>query len=108
MLCISMEMRGGTSKPESETLFKESVKLHKSRNAHHKEYWENEEMPTVFIVEMVCDWWSFSLAKNKPLEIFDWFETNQQKLSLSENEKEVVECVFEEIKVLAKEKNAKK
>ena len=59
-------------KNRSNNSFEQAKSLHKSRNPHHPEYWKNnnKEMPKVYIVEMVLDWWSFSISKDKPKEIF--------------------------------------
>ena len=57
---------------------------HIHRNPHHWQYWilindnpdEGElilDMPDIYIIEMICDWWSFSWKQNKLDEIFDWY-----------------------------------
>ena len=76
--------------------FKIATKLHKSRNLHHPEYWMNKnretnEMPLIYIVEMVCDWWSFGLMQNNPAEIFDYYENNKGKYKFSSEITEIVE-----------------
>lgn len=43
--------------------FKIATTLHKARNPHHPEFWDKGDkkpinMPKLYIIEMVCDWWS--------------------------------------------------
>lgn len=64
--------------------FQKAVALHRTRNPHHPEYWQNEfneieEMPDEYIFEMLCDWWSFSLARGKPWDIIDYYNNNGEK-----------------------------
>ena len=45
----------------SDPLLPEVVKHHQSVNPHHPEYWGSiKEMPTVYLAEMVCDWYARS------------------------------------------------
>ena len=45
----------------SDPLLPEVVKHHQSVNPHHPEYWGGiKEMPTVYLAEMVCDWYARS------------------------------------------------
>lgn len=44
-------------KDKSPDLFKMAVIQHTTTNPHHPEYWKNiNEMPRIYIAEMVCDW----------------------------------------------------
>ena len=60
---------------------------HIHRNPHHWQHWilihddmENGELETIlempynYIVEMICDWWSFSWQSGNLYEIFKWYE----------------------------------
>lgn len=42
---------------EGEPLFQEALKVHRSKNPHHPEYWEGgiHAMPRIYLAEMVCD-----------------------------------------------------
>ena len=40
-------------------------------------------MPKNHIVEMVCDWWSFSLMKNDYSEVLLWYENNRKYMLIS-------------------------
>ncbi len=42
---------------KEELLFKAAAKQHVHTNPHHPEYWGDiEQMPRVYVAEMVCDW----------------------------------------------------
>ncbi len=85
--------------------FKEAVILHKKRNPHHPEYWKDKKeiMPTIYLIEMVCDWWSFSLMKGNPLEIIDYYNSNKEKINLKNSENKQVEYLLDKIECLSKE-----
>lgn len=91
----------GEKDDEAKVAFDKAETLHKQRNPHHAEYWaeKKEEMPTIYVVEMVCDWWSFSLVRNQPLEVFDFF----QKHSFSQKTKQTIDVLFSAIKEVAKD-----
>ena len=78
----------GEKNQENKEKFKQAAIIHKSRNPHHPEYWmnkkgETQDMPIEYIVEMLCDWWSFGLAQNKPDEIFEYYNRNKDKYKFS-------------------------
>ncbi len=85
--------------------FKRAWLLHIHRNPHHWQYWvlindepsEGEtllEMPYNYIVEMICDWWSFSWAKHDFVEIFDWYDEHQAYIKLNPRTRETVEDIL--------------
>lgn len=82
--------------------FKAAAIIHEKRNPHHLEYWieREKEMPTIYLIEMVCDWWSFSLQKNRPNEIFDWYNKKKTKMKLGDREQVIINFLFEEIRNL--------
>lgn len=66
---------------------------HIHHNPHHWQYWvlihdeANEQtkalaMPSIYILEMVCDWWSFSWAKGDLSEIFKWYDEHKDHMIL--------------------------
>ena len=57
----------GEKTDETTEKFKVAANLHKLKNLHHPEFWQHrgEIMPLNFAIEMVCDWWAFSLAQNE-------------------------------------------
>lgn len=66
---------------------------HIHHNPHHWQYWvlihdepneptEALEMPSIYILEMVCDWWAFSWAKGDLTEIFKWYDEHKDNMIL--------------------------
>ena len=39
-------------------------------------------MPSIYILELVCDWWSFSWAKGDLTEIFKWYDEHKDHMIL--------------------------
>lgn len=83
--------------------------LHIHRNPHHWQHWvlinddpkEGEvvlEMPYDYILEMICDWWSFSLNKGMPNEIFSWYDEHSAYMKLAPNTRKTVEDILGQIK----------
>jgi hypothetical protein len=80
---------------------------HIHNNPHHWQHWllqEDEgklkalEMPKEYVIEMICDWWSFSWKKDKLTEIFDWYATNKPKMILHQNTLQLVENILTKIR----------
>jgi hypothetical protein len=78
-------------------------------NPHHWQHWIliNDDanlgdvvldIPLNYIIEMVCDWWSFSWASGHLDEIFDWYEEHSSYIKLSDDTKETVEHILDLIK----------
>lgn len=64
---------------------------HQHNNPHHWQYWVLQEdsgktraleMPIEFVIEMICDWWSFSWKSDNLNEIYNWYATNKKKMTL--------------------------
>lgn len=83
--------------------------LHIHRNPHHWQYWilnrddpdEAEtimDMPENYILEMICDWWSFSWRSENLYEIFDWYDKNGPYMKLSRKTRKSVEIILEKIR----------
>lgn len=84
--------------------------LHLHRNPHHWQYWVliNDDpkegktcldMPQDYIVEMICDWWSFSWSKGNLYEIFNWYDERRQYIKLSEATRRTVEDILKAIRL---------
>lgn len=78
---------------------------HIHHNPHHWQHWVlvNDdpaegtvclEMPRCYIIEMICDWWSFSWAKNDLTEIFRWYDEHREHILLHKNTREMVEDIL--------------
>ena len=82
--------------------------LHIHRNPHHWQHWvlinddpkEGEillDMPMEYIIEMICDWWSFSWKTGNLYEIFTWYEERKEYIKLSKRTRNIVENILENI-----------
>lgn len=78
-------------------------------NPHHWQHWvlnnddptEGEiilKMPDEYVVEMICDWWSFSFTKGNLYEIFDWYDKHSGYIKLNPETKETVEKILSTIR----------
>ena len=85
--------------------FRRAWLLHIHRNPHHWQHWvlinddpnEGEmllEMPYNYIIEMICDWWSFSWQKGNLSEIFNWYDEHSAYIKLAPKTKETVENIL--------------
>lgn len=82
---------------------------HQKANPHHWQYWvllkDNPDKPFYcipmeqeYIIEMVCDWWSFSFKTNNLYEIFDWYDENKPNQLMHTDTRKTVEQLLKEIK----------
>lgn len=89
---------------------------HIHNNPHHWQHWIliNDEpkegmvvidMPYIYIVEMICDWWSFSWTKGDLNEIFGWYEDRKDYMKLSANTRISVEYILGKMKDKLEEKD---
>jgi hypothetical protein len=88
--------------------FKQAWLKHIHRNPHHWQHWvlindepeEGEvilEMPYEYIIEMICDWWSFSWAKGDLTEIFSWYGQHSKYIKLAPKTRKTVETILKKI-----------
>lgn len=89
---------------------------HIHNNPHHWQHWIliNDEpkegmvvidMPYIYVVEMICDWWSFSWKKGDLNEIFGWYEDRKDYMKLSANTRISVEYILGKMKDKLEEKD---
>ena len=82
---------------------------HIHNNPHHWQYWvlvnDDEkdgtkalEIPMEYIIEMICDWWSFSFRKGDLREIFNWYDDHKERIVMNEKSRKKVEWILSEIK----------
>lgn len=72
---------------------------HYKHNWHHPKYWIDEDTGEIkdmnldSIIEMICDWSSFSLKEDNPLEVLEWYKNKaeHEKASMSDRTREIVE-----------------
>ena len=79
---------------------------HQKVNPHHWQYWilindedgiECMDMPMMYIIEMICDWWSFSWSKGNLYEILDWYKQHKGSIMLSDTTRDRVETLIDSI-----------
>lgn len=96
--------------------FKKAWLRHIHNNPHHWQHWIliNDEpkegmvvidMPYIYVVEMICDWWSFSWTKGDLNEIFGWYEDRKDYMKLSANTQRSVEHILGKMKDKLEEKD---
>ena len=82
---------------------------HIHNNQHHWQYWVliNDDpqdgtvaldIPYKYVIEMICDWWSFSWSKGDLYDIFNWYGKHKDRMILSKNTRELVEDILDQIK----------
>jgi len=92
---------------------------HIHNNPHHWQHWMlmNDdgkyrdpgkvvalEMPRVYALEMVADWWSFSWRSGDLTEMFRWYDENKGNIIIHQRTREYVESVLDEIRSLLSDK----
>ena len=89
--------------------FKRAWLLHIHRNPHHWQHWilinddpeEAEtclEIPYHYIIEMICDWWSFSWAAGNLFEIFAWYDKHKDYMKFHPDTRKIVEDILDRMK----------
>lgn len=83
---------------------------HIHRNPHHWQHFvllnDNPEegerildMPYQYIIEMICDWWSFSWSSGNLREIFSWYDERKDYIKLSDSTRKHVDDILDKMKV---------
>lgn len=78
-------------------------------NPHHWQHWVliNDyskegticlDMPYNYIIEMICDWWSFSFKTGNLSGIFNWYDERKAYILLSDDTRETVEDILGKIR----------
>ena len=89
---------------------------HIHNNPHHWQYWvlinDDEkdgtkalEMPVEYVIEMICDWWSFSWRSGNLYEIFNWYDEHKDRIIMHEKTRKLVEEILDKIRVKLDEDN---
>lgn len=100
---------GGNRSYAVKKAFEEAWLMHIHRNPHHWQHWVliNDDpkegmvildMPDNYIIEMICDWWSFSWTTGKLDEIFKWYDEHQEYMKLSFGTRLKVESILKLIR----------
>ena len=88
--------------------FRRAWLRHIHLNPHHWQHWvlindeptEGEiilDMPYIYIVEMICDWWAFSWSAGDLSEIFNWYSKHKDYMKLSDATRKSVEYILGKI-----------
>lgn len=105
----------GKRTKEVEKAFDYAWLHHIHNNPHHWQYWvlkhddkpeEALEMPLEYVVEMICDWWSFSFKTGNLYEIFDWYKKHKGMV-LHKDTRKLVEDTLDKIKKKLDEEGGK-
>lgn len=86
--------------------FEEAWKHHWLHNEHHPEFWLGEDMPYIYILEMLCDWGSFSIEKKDFNELINFYydkARDDEEKNLSDNTKTIIEEILDKIKSIIRE-----
>ena len=99
---------GGEKTAEVVNNFNNAWLAHIHRNPHHWQYWilvhddpladTLIEIPYNYILEMICDWWSFSWSKEDLYEIFNWYDQRKDYIRLNPNTRKTVEDILGQIR----------
>jgi hypothetical protein len=80
--------------------YEEAWKHHWMHNEHHPEFWLGEDIPYIYIIEMLCDWGSFSMKSGDLSELSDFYynkaKDDEDKM-LSDATKEIIEDILNKI-----------
>ena len=86
--------------------YDEAWEHHWMNNEHHPEHWLGQDMPYIYILEMLCDWGSFSIDKNDFSELSDYYyreARDDDEKNLSDNTKKIIEEILNKINSVIKE-----
>lgn len=95
---------------ELEYTYNRAWLAHVHANPHHWQHWKIAgkaplQMPYVFVIEMILDWWSFSWSKNNLYEIFDWYLEHRDTMELHPTTKQTVENILTAMRAKLNELN---
>ena len=99
----------GEQTDEVKSAFDKAWLAHIHANPHHWQHWllQNDDpkiglrildMPYVFIIEMICDWWAFSWKNDDLYEIFNWYDKNKNGILLSDATREKLTSILDALK----------
>ena len=73
---------------------------HWTNNEHHPEHWGGRDIPYIYILELLCDWGSFSIAKGDFNELISYYyedAKDDDEKDLSPNTKKTIENILSKI-----------
>lgn len=108
---------GASRTAEVKKAFDQAWLHHIHNNPHHWQYWvlmdddpedsyeygdgryKPLDIPNEYIIEMICDWWSFSWKAGDLREIFNWWDEHENKVVLTDLTRKKVEGLLDILKV---------
>ena len=97
---------GKNNKDYYDPAYEEAWTHHWMNNEHHPDHWYGEDMPYVYILEMICDWGSFSIEKKDFNELIDFYygkAKDDPEKNLSDGTKEIIEDILDKIQKVIEE-----
>ncbi len=96
----------GVADAETRVGYRRAQLNHRHKNPHHWEFWilHTSNTPPIildmeypYIIEMICDWWSFSWAVDSLFDIFDWYDTHKDNIIMSKKTTDTVEDILDRL-----------
>lgn len=94
----------GLLQSETQGAFDLAWLKHIHRNPHHWQYWVLPgddfrsvpalEIPQNYVLEMLCDWWSFSWRNYEPDRIFEWWDRHKGIMILHPKTRDLIHDVM--------------
>ncbi len=97
----------GTKRYEENEAFNQAWNLHQKRGKHHWQHWlltyDRGEtvalgMPSVFIAEMLADWWGAGRAITGKWDAVTWYEANKDKMIIEPCTRRILEHLMADTK----------
>lgn len=83
--------------------YEKAILHHQNVEPHHWQYWvliQNDgslkplEMPHINMLEMICDWWSYSFHVDDLYDMIYWYRCHKSYISLHEKTQQKVEEIL--------------
>lgn len=79
--------------------FNKAWEHHYRNNPHHPEYWKTDDniqdMPNIYIAEMLCDWEAMSMKFNN--NTYEYYLKERDKNPFSENTKKILDVIVKKL-----------
>ena len=101
------DKKGKCKNKYAEQNFRIAKLAHYHRNPDHWQHWillnddegeEYLEIPLCYIIEMICDWWSFSWKTGNLMEIFNYYDQHKDKIKMNEFSRNKLEDILKQMR----------
>lgn len=88
-----------SNEKKDEKIFNDAWEHHYNINKHHPEFWVNEytnepeDMPIIYIAEMLLDWEAMSMKFGD--NTYEYYMKNRDKKPFSDNTKKIIDSVID-------------